>query len=137
MLTPLPSRLRGGFSWFARLPAFEAAVRPVVKDVEIILSTDWRHRHALDELRGYFSPAVAARIRGMTGIQRDLRETEIIEWLAHNPRTDWFAIDDRTDHFAQHKNRLVAINRSTGFTPDDAQHLLELVTNALAIRVTP
>lgn len=131
VLTPLPRRVCGAFAWFACLPAFEAAVRPVRHNVEIILSSDWRLKHSVAELCARFSPDIAACIGGVIGPQRERRELEIIEWLAANPREHWLAVDDRVDQFTMHGHRLIDINRERGFTADDGQRLLDTVTELL------
>lgn len=96
--------------------------------VEIVVSSDWRHNHPLDELRSYFSKDIAQRIIGVTPIWTDLpelfdsigykREAECIGWLRQNARgwdNDWTAIDDRSWLFRPFCKQLVLCDPSRGF----------------------
>lgn len=127
VLTPMPPRIRNGFDWFSQLPHFEATIRPFLHNVEIIVSSDWRHKSSLDSIKTYFSQDVAECIGGTTGVERWRRELEIEEWLVDNPRDHWIAIDDLADHFTTHVARLVAINRAVGFTEKDGRRLLAAI----------
>lgn len=126
VLTPMPRRVKGAFDWFARLPLFEESVRPLLTELEIIISSDWRHKHSMTDLKKPFSTDFAARIRGVTGAQRDCRESEILEWLYRNPRRSWIAVDDRGDQFHHYFGRLIQIDRETGFSGKDADRLKAL-----------
>lgn len=127
VLTPMPPRVRGGFDWFSRLPCFESTIRPFIHDLEIIVSSDWRHKRSLDNIKTNFSQDVADRIYGTTGVERWRRELEIEEWLADNPREHWVALDDLDDHFTTYFDRLIAINRTVGFSEDDGKRLVAAV----------
>ena len=129
VLTPMPPRVRGEFDWFSQVPCFEAAIRPFIHNLEIIISSDWRYKRSLEGIKTNFSQDIADRIRDTTGAERWRRELEIEEWLADNPREYWVAIDDLNDHFTTHVDRLILINRAVGFTEEDGRILFTAINN--------
>jgi hypothetical protein len=96
---------------FCHLPRFETIMRDF-PTVEIVISSMWRHQFSLEYLRSRFSPDIAGRITGTTSTQPmvDLREREILDWLAAHGRSDdlWIALDDAVWQFKQYRQRLVA-----------------------------
>lgn len=91
----------------------------VLKDfpeVEVVISSLWRERLSLDELREIFPADLRDRIIGVTPIAQRVdgwlparREGEILEWLAVAGRAlkPWIALDDAGWQFTQHRDRLV------------------------------
>jgi hypothetical protein len=121
---------------FCHLPRFEAVMREFPM-VEIIISSMWRYRFTLDQLRARFSPDIAARIIGTTPLTERIatylparREGEILDWLNHANRTDepWIALDDAAWQFQQHRDRLVACIWYVGFD-ERAEALLRTALN--------
>jgi hypothetical protein len=83
---------------------FETEIR-ALPHVEIVITSSWREAFSLSEIRGHFSPDIAARIVGTTLIasNRDgtYREREVRAYLRkHATEGDaWLAIDDDPLHF--------------------------------------
>ncbi|MEC5218673.1 hypothetical protein RCH09_003647 [Actimicrobium sp. GrIS 1.19] len=121
-----PGRARVGEEHFTHLPAFEAVVRDF-PGVDIVISSTWRLRHSLDELRAFFSPDIAGRIIGVTPeLPRnhpERREGEIRQWLDGAGRTDepFLAIDDWPPLFSQDFDALFWVSPEEAF--DDAAAL--------------
>ncbi|CAN7379902.1 HAD domain-containing protein [Variovorax sp. LjRoot178] len=117
---------------FCFLPRLEALLREF-PHVRIVISSMWRERYSLDELRTFFSPDIGARIIGTTppprrdnaGYAHARREGEICDWLAANGSVDqpWVALDDAEWQFDRHIDRLVACGSFVGFD-DDAERAL-------------
>lgn len=117
---------------FCFLPRLEALLRDFPL-VAIVISSTWRQRLTLDQLRAFFSPDIAARIIGVTpaprrdaaGYVHARREGEICAWLAANGGVEqpWVALDDAEWQFDRHVNRLVACGSFTGFDDQAAQVL--------------
>ncbi|KWT97705.1 MULTISPECIES: HAD domain-containing protein [unclassified Variovorax] len=117
---------------FCFLPRLEALLREF-PHVRIVISSMWRERLSLDELREFFSPDIGPRIIGATPLpKRDnagyvhaRREGEICEWLAANGGVEqpWVALDDAEWQFDRHVNRLVACGSFVGFDDDATQAL--------------
>ena len=86
--------------WFARLPAIEEVLASFPSTLVVVSST-WRLRRSLEELKKPFQPAIAARVIGVTPDLSDVmhhrRELECRAWLrvSAHPWTPWVAIDDR------------------------------------------
>lgn len=80
-------------------PLLEAWLR-MHPTVDVVISSNWRDTHTLDELRNRFAPDLQARIIGTTpSATTGYREDEILE-LVHKYRiTRWAALDDRPDEF--------------------------------------
>ena len=117
---------------FCFLPRLETLLREF-PHVRIVISSMWRERYSLDELRAFFSPDIGARIIGATPLPRRdnagyvhaRREGEICEWLAANGGVEqpWVALDDAEWQFDRHMDRLVACGSFVGFD-DEAAHAL-------------
>jgi hypothetical protein len=85
--------------------------------VRIVVSSTWRYKFTLDQMRAYFSPDIAARIIGATpqseiansGYQAARRENEILDWLAASGNTgiQWVALDDAAWQFVRCRDRVV------------------------------
>lgn len=145
---PDPSLLKDAFS---NLPLIEAAIREF-PTVDIVISSTWRldwiggsDPIAVEKLRQYFSPDVAARVVGLTpflGRIQDngldalpfVRELECHAWMKSNRsvRTRWMALDDRDELFMPRCPNLMKIDGDVGFMPSDEevfrQHLRRITT---------
>jgi hypothetical protein len=114
------------FRYFNRLPKLEGLLR-IYPHVRIVISSLWRLRMELPQLREIFSPDIRDRLIGTTPLPLrfddaiyilDFREREIVRWLEGNGGIDqpWVALDDAP--FLNHLGRLVPCQPLVGF--DDA-----------------
>lgn len=102
--------------------------------VEIVISSSWKEVHSLDELKSFFSTAMAPRVIDVTPdlwrptlswlpgpLPEFEREWEIQAWMkAQRPwGTRWLAIDDRPLWFRPGCPDLLAIDPNTGFLDHD------------------
>lgn len=89
---------------FQFLPRLESVLRDF-PDIDVVICSDWRKHHTLDELRRFFSRDIASRIIGSTPDLQDaqpnqldltgIRHREAIAWMNGNEVTqDWLALDD-------------------------------------------
>jgi hypothetical protein len=89
---------------FQFLPRLECVLRDH-PHIEIVICSDWRKHHTLDELHAFFSPDIAKRIIGVTPDLLDaepnvldltgIRHREALAWLTENGvQRPWLAIDD-------------------------------------------
>ncbi len=121
------------FRYFNLLPKLESLLR-LYPHVRIVVSSLWRLRMGLPELREIFSPDIRDRVVDTTPLPLryddaiyilDFREREIVRWLEANGGIDqpWVALDDAP--FLRHLDRLVACNSVVGFD-DTAERALRL-----------
>lgn len=106
-------------------------------DVLVVVSSNWRQKHPLDEMREFVSedPRVQERVVGFTptlsqdeaalhgdelGPTRFERESEIRLWLARSiePWASWAALDDQAWLFRPFCRQLVLCQSAVGLTPD-------------------
>ena len=92
--------------YFCYLPRVEAVLRSF-QEVEIVISSDWRKLHTLEEMRGHFSPDIQPRVIGVTpcfsfdAYAVGIRLAEVQAYLRKNnldPKR-WVALDDFPDNF--------------------------------------
>lgn len=115
---------------FAQLPRLETVLRAFA-DVDIVISSTWRHTHDLHRLRACFSDDIALRVIDVTPQWREVahlidvvgsyvRQVEIEGWLREHrrPWEPWVALDDRHYLFRPFLPNLVRCNPQTGM---DAQ----------------
>jgi uncharacterized protein len=117
---------------FCRLPLLESVLRDA-PHVRIVISSTWREGFTLDELRGLFSPDIAARVVGATpSLPESSRHAEIMRYLEQHAThtTAWIAIDDAIFEFPRGCPYLVACSGRTGLTPDVAQELARRLAEA-------
>lgn len=98
---PLPGVSEEVNGLFYYRPRFENAVRRASCPIEIVISSTWRNKKSLDEIKAMFSPDVAAMIIGATpkvgpGNGDGARHVEVTAWLEQNGRAGehWVGIDD-------------------------------------------
>ncbi|MDY0748735.1 HAD domain-containing protein [Paucibacter sp. R3-3] len=116
-------------------------------DLDVVISSNWRERRSLDELRGYFSADLQSRVIGVTPVlkrqawaqfdgelppMRFERETEVKQWLhgSGEPWRRWAALDDQAWMFGPFCKQLVLCDGAVGLTP----HELGRIDTALALR---
>jgi hypothetical protein len=127
-----PEILRGKNTLFGRLPLVEEVLREYPA-VDIVISSAWRLKHTLAELRSNFSPDIAARIVGVTPDHRKLcdkdspesltrfsRHWECDSWIRTNRYsfTRWMALDDRDYLFRPFTDNLMVLDRLEAFIKD-------------------
>ncbi|SCK38050.1 hypothetical protein VAR608DRAFT_3529 [Variovorax sp. HW608] len=115
---------------FCFLPRLEALLREFA-EVRIVISSMWRERHTLDQLREFFSDDLRHRIVGVTplpvrgpgGYAPARREGEILAWLETHGGVEqpWVAPDDAEWQFDRYLHRLVVCGSFVGF--DEAAEL--------------
>lgn len=107
---------------FCHLPRFEAVLRDFPQ-IEVVISSTWRHHLTLNQLRERFAADLRARIVGVTptsadgASSRQQREMECLEWLSTHRAigTPWIALDDSAWLYRQHPERVVACVSWRGF----------------------
>ncbi|MEN9544449.1 MAG: hypothetical protein RLZZ598_1282 [Pseudomonadota bacterium] len=131
--------------YLERLPLLELWLR-THPTVDIVISSDWRHHHALGELAAMFSAELRPRIVGVTGevmvwfgrepgpqngVHYDplyapgARELEIWRWLEEHEMSQraWCALDDLAWLFGKGCNELVEVDGTTGITTETLAEL--------------
>ncbi|MFO1192372.1 MAG: HAD domain-containing protein [Rhodoferax sp.] len=92
---------------FACLEPFRACLRRVdpLAALPIVISSDWKLHHGLEELRTRLQDDIARQVVGVTpdwfGRPDGTRQKEITAWMAMHasPGAQWLAIDDRAAWF--------------------------------------
>lgn len=105
-------------------------------DLEIVVSSTWRHDRDVDEIKALLSDGVSARIVGKTPSYSKLpyvasklalyeREAECVAWLASNrpAYTQWLAVDDRPWLFRPFCPHLFIVDGKRGLHKQSAQLL--------------
>lgn len=113
-------------------------------DVEIVVSSSWRHNRELKELTALLSAPVSSRIVGMTPRYSELsevpsklalyeREAECAAWLSANrpAYTRWVAVDDRPWLFRPFCPNLFLVDGNRGLD-DRSSQLLQARLNELS-----
>ena len=107
--------------------------------VSIVVSSSWRERRSLDQLRTPFAVEMQERVIGSTPLLRFQRELphrglECTTWMAQNaPDLGWLAIDDEPSLFGPHQPVLVCDSR-LGF---DDKRSAELRAKLLKLDLPP
>ena len=131
-----PDITYGEAALLCKLPVLEGVLRrrPAV---QVVVSSTWREKRSLHELRALFSADIAPRIIDATPAWRDVqgeetfgayvRQAEIEAWLRTTGRVweSWLALDDQAHLFRPFCKNLLATNPATGLTEADAR-VLEL-----------
>ncbi|MBC3862425.1 hypothetical protein H8K32_09975 [Undibacterium jejuense] len=111
---------------FSCLPRLENVLRDF-PEVQIVISSTWRDKRSLIELKAFFSEDIADRIIGTTPAWREIpeimdtigyqRHAEIEGWLRKScrPWINWLAIDDKPYLFKPFLKNLIKTNSPTGF----------------------
>jgi HAD domain in Swiss Army Knife RNA repair proteins len=108
------------------LAAFENAVRRI-GEARIVITSSWREVIGLARLRELFSPDVAARIVGAAPFGSAGRYGEILAYLAQNGAVGrrYIVVDDDPQCHPPDA-RLLLVDPAKGFSPEDAQRLVEM-----------
>ena len=122
---------------FCCLPFFEEAVRHA-PDVEIVITSTWRHQHRPEDLARRFSADISQRVIGVTPHFPTLddvpdtlvsfeREAECNAWLRANGRvaSPWLAVDDRSWLYRPFNRALFLVNGKTGLTAQASRELVQ------------
>lgn len=128
---------------FVHLENFEAVMR-AAPHVDLVISSTWRQKRSLDELKALFSTDVAARIIGATPLYAQLedvpdalvgyeREAECKKWLHQHGRTtqEWLAVDDRSWNFRPFNSHVFLVNGEVGLDADAAVKLAARICGAV------
>ena len=127
-----------GVGMFSQLPIFERFLSGM-SEAEVVVSSTWREDHTLDQLRGFFSPALQHRISGVTpsledGYELGGRQKEIQSYLTSEDLSDrncaWVALDDIAMFFEDSCQNLVLTDSSKGFTEQEGERLLAWYSHA-------
>jgi hypothetical protein len=126
---------------FVHLATFEAVMR-AAPSVELVISSTWRQKRSLDELKALFTADVAARIIGSTPLYAQLedvpdsllgyeREAECRSWLRQHGRAaqEWLALDDRSWNFRPFNHNVLLVDGRVGLNADAAKALLARLTS--------
>lgn len=112
--------------YFSYLPRLESVLRDF-PEVQIVISSTWREKRSISQLKSFFSADIGTRIVGVTPSWRDIpdivdvigyqRYAEIEGWLRQSgePWKDWVAIDDKPYLFKPFLKNLVKTTSLTGF----------------------
>jgi hypothetical protein len=116
------------------LPSLERWLReqPLV---DVVIASNWRDTHTLDELRAFFSPELRWRVIGTTPNMPDAtREDEILALVDEHDICCWVAVDDRPQEFPRTAStHLVATEYFDGIT---AQTLVQLSAKIILLSPT-
>lgn len=126
----------GNTGTFVHEPKLAALLQELPR-VRLVVTSTWRLSHSLEDLRGWFSPAVAARLVDVTPELPHLtesdrvRQREIEAWLRKNPTTRWCALDDQPERYAPSCDWLVVTNPRTGLDATALARVRQLLTRLL------
>ncbi len=119
---------------FSRLPRLENVLRDFPA-VQVVISSTWRDKYSLSELRTFFSVDIAVRIIDVTPAWQDIpeivdtmgyqRHAEIEGWLRRSgkPWFPWLAIDDKSYLFRPFLKNLIKTNSLIGFDEEAENRL--------------
>ena len=99
---------------------------------DIVISSSWRFRYSLAELKEILPTNLAARVIGTTGpahIGDFARHMEIQNFADTRPNPRWIALDDSAWAF-QKTSQLIVCNPSTGMTLAEAESVRQWLTSA-------
>lgn len=117
---------------FCQKEVFEAAIRNL-GEVEIVISSSWRHLYKIEKLASFFSQDIQQLISGCTRSEEVSRAKnrfeEIMDYLIYHKKLDanWIAIDDSRDEFPSICPNLVLCDRHRGFDDEVALILIEQI----------
>lgn len=128
---------------FVHLDTFETVIR-AAPHVELVISSTWRQKRSLDELKALFTADVAARIIGATPLYAQLedvpdalvgykREAECKNWLRQHGRTaqEWLAVDDRSWNFRPFNRHVFLVDGEVGLDADAGAKLAARIHSAV------
>ena len=106
--------------------------------VEVVISSAWRTRMTLEELRLLFSPGIRERVTGCTpemedGLRAGGRQKEIEQYLSQRVEPleslRWVVLDDMDILFSDGYPHLIQTEPEGGFSRKDAERLLAWYRN--------
>ncbi len=128
---------------FVHLETFEAVMR-AAPQVELVISSTWRYKRSLEQLKALFSDDMAVRIVGATPPYAQLndvpdvlvgyeREAECRNWLEQHGRTtrEWLAVDDRSWNFRPFNPHVFLVDGDVGLNASAAAKLAARIRGAL------
>lgn len=119
---------------FSCLPRLENVLRDFPA-VQIVISSTWRDKYSLVELKALFAADIACRIIGVTPNWQEIpdivssighqRHAEIEGWLRQSgePWHSWLAIDDKPYLFKPFLKNLIKTNSLSAFDVDAEKRL--------------
>lgn len=129
---------------FVHRDNFEAVMR-AAPHIDLVISSTWRQKRSLDELKQLFTADVAARIVGATPLYAQLedvpdvlvgyeREAECRNWLRQHGRTaqEWLAVDDRSWNFRPFNPHVFLVDGDVGLDAEAAANLATRINGAMA-----
>lgn len=134
-----------GKDYFCHLPLLEEVLCEY-PEVDAVISSSWRIKYAIGELRGFFSGEIAPRVLGVTPSIKEpssnwlpgqgcshAREWECESWMRQSrPRgTPYVAINDRATWFRPSCPVLFHTDARTGFTPQNQATLRDMIWERL------
>lgn len=133
---PWPFTEEGRRGHFQHLPRLEAVLRDFPA-ARIVIASDWRFHHSIDELRAHFSPDIQPRVIGTTA--RD-RQSGVVfghrHLLAERFLSDsglsgipWIAIDDTEENYLAHSPLVLC---GDCFSDDSAALLRKMLRKTIA-----
>lgn len=120
---------------FCGLPLLHEILKARPK-LNVVITSDWRLRHTLDELSAMLSagvPGLRRRVIGLTPALPDCRheyrgrEREVEAWLAANGGPEWLAVDDVAGNYMYGSERVYLTDYRTGLTSADVPKILARV----------
>lgn len=109
---------------FCLLPALAATIAPF--EIDIVISSSWRHHYSLRWIKKQFPAALRKRIVGTTGDSFPgtyARWREILEYLREHPAPDWRALDDFDFEFPPDCPQLIYCDGGRGCQTKELTHL--------------
>ncbi len=100
---------------FCRVPLLTRALCGT--DVEIVISSSWRHHHSYNELLEPFPEHLRKLVVGVTGepfVGKWSRYQELLNYCKVNRVRDWRALDDSFLEFPEDCKELILCNPNTG-----------------------
>jgi hypothetical protein len=105
---------------FHQVPRINALLRDF-PDLDVVVTSSWRHSESLDELAAHFDPALRPRFVGITptcrGAEAHTRYHEILDYLDTHAlgRDQWYALDDCAAFFPPGCPRLLLCDAARGY----------------------
>lgn len=95
--------LMGSTKHFGDLKNFEAVIKEYfqILDIDFIISSSWKNRYSMEEIKSFFSKEIAEKIIGVTeekGNGDGARYNSAQEFMKNSKYDYWIALDD--DHYA-------------------------------------
>ena len=111
---------------------FESTIRQY-PNINIVISSSWRHNYTMDELLAYFAVDIQRRIidstRHVEVSKAKNRYDEILDYLKHTNQLQslWIAIDDSKKEFPENLSNVVFCKPNVGFNEESANALKEII----------